>query len=78
MASSHKHAPWRKAILIPLWVIQLLLEGTLIITSAVTIAILASWDENYDGDGVYSDGIYGEMDHQTVHNLTHVYVSHPL
>jgi len=38
--SSHKHAPWRKSVLIPCWVVQLILLLALIGESALALAVV--------------------------------------
>lgn len=41
--STHKHAPWRKAILVPCWAVQLFVEVLMIIG----IAVMLSRPEEY-------------------------------
>jgi hypothetical protein len=72
-ASSHSHAPWRKAILIPFWVLQLGLEIYMMVVLALSVNSLYH-NVNEDGD------IYG-ADTYVRSNAEHVYaifsISHP-
>ena len=55
MASSHAYAPWRRALLVPFWFIQLLLEVIMIILLALSAGSLAN-PENKN-DVVEPDGL---------------------
>lgn len=53
MASQHPYAPWRRLILIPCWIIQILFPGFTFAIVAVGIAEIMSNDfddDSYDGD----------------------------
>ncbi len=45
MANTHKHTPWRKAVLVPFWVCQILLSLFMIAVFALALGVLA----NYNG-----------------------------
>ena len=45
--SHHKHAPWRKSVLIPFWTIQLLFELLMIAALALAVDVVTYYDE-YD------------------------------
>lgn len=54
MGSYHAHAPWRKAVLIPFWTIQLLLELLYLALLALAVGSIVTWEHNNDncGDGI--------------------------
>jgi hypothetical protein len=50
MKSQHSHAPWRKTVLIPFWVFQIILELLMIAVFALALGVLATYkDLNYGG-----------------------------
>jgi hypothetical protein len=48
MASRHAHAPWRKAMLIPFWTLQMFFMLVMIALLALAVGILVSWKNNDD------------------------------
>lgn len=54
MGSSHAHAPWRKAVLIPFWTIQLLVGLLDLALLGLSVGIIVTWEHNNDncGDGI--------------------------
>ncbi|CZR58459.1 uncharacterized protein PAC_08351 [Phialocephala subalpina] len=48
MGSYHAHAPWRKAVLIPFWTIQLLLELLDLALLALAVGVIVTWVKNKD------------------------------
>ena len=49
ISSNHKHAPWRKSVLIPFWVVQLIFELVIIAALALSVAAVEYYDDNgYD------------------------------
>ncbi|KAF7877404.1 hypothetical protein EAF04_001081 [Stromatinia cepivora] len=62
MASEHPYAPWRRLILVPCWIIQLLLSGFTLVIIAVVVAqfMRDGFDDDHDdynGDFKTSFGI---------------------
>jgi hypothetical protein len=64
-ASSHSHAPWRKAILIPFWVLQLGFELFMIVLLVLSVNCLS---RKVDEGG----NIYGADTH-ALSNAEHMY-----
>lgn len=48
MGSYHAHAPWRKAVLVPFWTIQLLLELLDLALLALAVGVIVTWVKNKD------------------------------
>lgn len=71
MASQHSHAPWRKSLLIPFWVIQLLLEIILIAGLAVAESALVVYHDNYED--TYYDNNDFTLDNNAVRQAQHMY-----
>lgn len=69
MVKTHKHAPWRKSVLVPFWVIQLLFELLLIGDLALAENILINF-ENY-----YSDSDSLPIDDSTIDSAMNMCVS---
>lgn len=55
MASHHKHAPWRKVVLVPFWIVQIFCMLCFIAIFAYLEE--ASWRPDEDGD-VFNDDKY--------------------
>jgi hypothetical protein len=70
MSSQHKHAPWRKAVLIPFWCIQLFFELLDIIVLGLAVGVVNEWHNEYDDDN-------GVIVTDTVDTAYKMYVSHP-
>lgn len=47
-ASHHKYAPWRRAILVPFWVLQILLMLAISALLGLAIGVLNQYDANED------------------------------
>lgn len=65
MGSYHAHAPWRKAILIPFWTIQLLIGLLDLALLGLAVGIIVTWENDNDncGDGIdcnFSDNVSTE------------------
>jgi hypothetical protein len=74
-ASYHKHAPWRKAFLIPFWVLQLLLELLLIALLALAESALVLWQQDINDD--VDDGSLPSDFNNVVDSADHMYVFSP-
>lgn len=74
MGSYHAHAPWRKAVLIPFWTIQLLLELVDLALLALAVGVIVTWEHNNDNCG---DGIDCNLDLSDVSTGAKMYVSPP-
>ncbi len=48
--ANHSHAPWRKAVLVLFWVVQLLLELVMIALLALAVGVLVTYSDDYDYD----------------------------
>lgn len=48
MKDQHKHAPWRKTVLVPFWTIQLLLELVMIGLMGLALGVLVNWDRDFE------------------------------
>jgi hypothetical protein len=48
MAAHHPYAPWRRVILVPCWIIQLLLPAFTFVVMALAISVLMR--DDFDGD----------------------------
>jgi hypothetical protein len=48
----HNHAPWRKAILIPFWVVQSCALLGMIGILSLSLGVLASWDDDKLNDAL--------------------------
>ncbi|CAD6449016.1 17ef9a2c-dd50-4640-aba5-11f20fd69162 [Sclerotinia trifoliorum] len=61
MATEHPYAPWRRLILVPCWIIQVLLSGFTLVINAVAVAQFmrddSGDDDDYNGDFKTSFGI---------------------
>lgn len=73
-SSYHSHAPWRKAILIPFWTLQLGFELLMIGLLALSVGYLS----NYVNDSSYSevvddDGNIYDVDTHALNNAEHKY-----
>ena len=63
MASSHKYPPWRRAILVPFWTLQLLFMLIMIALLAFAVGILMKYDNNTDyGLGSYDGAVDQAVD----------------
>lgn len=51
MGSTHAHAPWRKAVLIPFWTIQLLIGLLDLAILALAVGVIVNWSNN-NGDNL--------------------------
>lgn len=62
--ADHSHAPWRKAILIPFWVVQLALELLMIALLALAVGVLVRWDDNdsFNDSYYYPSGDREDLD----------------
>lgn len=71
-ASYHSHAPWRKAILIPFWTLQLGFELLIIGLIALAAGFLNRYfdDTSYIEDG---EGDILEVDYADLDNTEHMY-----
>lgn len=49
IASEHKHAPWRKSVLIPCWTVQLFFEVWNVALLSAGLALIAK--DNYEVNG---------------------------
>lgn len=52
MANTRSHSPWRKTVLVPFWILQILLEILMIGTFGLALGVLAK----YTADSVDADG----------------------
>jgi hypothetical protein len=48
MANTHSHSPWRKAILIPFWVLQIFLSLWMIAVFVLEIVVVQNFDPSTD------------------------------
>jgi hypothetical protein len=65
MGSYHAHAPWRKAVLIPFWTIQLLVGLLDLALLGLAVGIIVNWEHNNDDcadtfDCNYNDNVSTE------------------
>lgn len=67
--ANHSHAPWRKAILIPFWVVQLGLELIMIALLALAVGVLVHYDNNNDYD------YYNSVDENDVERAGKMYAA---
>ena len=70
MASRHAHAPWRKAVLIPFWTIQMFFMLVFIGLLAVAAGVLVSWEKN---DDEYEEELNGVSD-DAINKASRMYV----
>jgi hypothetical protein len=71
-ASYHSHAPWRKAILIPFWTLQLGFELLLI----GVVAVAAGYLSHYEDDSSYvvdENGTIYQVDNHALNITEHRY-----
>jgi len=45
-ASTHKHAPWRKSVLIPAWIVQLFFEFWMVVIMGLALGVVIANDTN--------------------------------
>jgi hypothetical protein len=64
MANTHKHAPWRKSVLVPFWALQLLLELLLIGVLGLAEGVLVNYDDFNNNDEI--------IDENTINHATHM------
>lgn len=57
MARQHPYAPWRRLILVPCWIIQVLFPGFTLGIAAVGISLIIRKDLGENDDGTY-DGSF--------------------
>ncbi|KAH8667400.1 hypothetical protein BGZ60DRAFT_431641 [Tricladium varicosporioides] len=57
MPARHSHAPWRKAILIPCWCIQLFFMLAMIALLGLSIGVIVSWQKSYNNNGYDADDL---------------------
>lgn len=48
MAKAHKYPPWKRAILVPFWTLQILFMLIIIGLLALAVGVLLQYDENED------------------------------
>jgi hypothetical protein len=73
-ASYHSHAPWRKAILIPFWTLQLGFEFLMIAVVALAAGYLSTYVDGSDYDQVVDDnGEIYDVDNNTLNVAEHRY-----
>ncbi|KAN0110570.1 hypothetical protein V8E51_006957 [Hyaloscypha variabilis] len=71
-ASYHSHAPWRKAILIPFWTLQLGFELLMIAVVALAAGYLSTYVDGSDYDQVVDDnGEIYDVDNNTLNVAEH-------
>jgi hypothetical protein len=70
--SYHSHAPWRKAVLIPFWILQICFEVVMIGVIAVAAGYLSRY-ESSPSDIIEVDGSYYEVDDQALNVTEHRY-----
>ena len=75
MAPRHNHAPWRKAFLIPFWVLQILLELLMIALLGLAEGALVIWQQNYNND--VNEGLPSDFN-DSVDHADHMYVCPPM
>jgi len=66
MVNMHKHAPWRKSVLVPFWTLQLLLELLLIAVLGLAEGVLVNYDDFHNNDEI--------IDENTINHATHMSV----
>ncbi|KAF4632775.1 hypothetical protein G7Y89_g5340 [Cudoniella acicularis] len=75
MGSKHNHAPWRKAVLIPFWILQLLFMLIMIALLGLSIGLLVTWEKDNDSDSDLTyDGLTEDAVEKTVHIIAPVWI----
>jgi hypothetical protein len=69
MAPNHIHAPWRKGILLPFWILQLLFEILIIGLLAFALSVLVIGHKNVE---TIDNLVYSNVDSGTVGEAEHV------
>ncbi len=72
-ASYHAHAPWRKAILIPFWTLQLGFEILMIGLVAIAAGYLSHYVDESSYSVVDDNGTLYEVDNHTLNIAEHRY-----
>jgi hypothetical protein len=73
-ASYHSHAPWRKAILIPFWTLQLGFELLMIGLLALSVGYLSNYvDDSSYSEVVDDDGTIYDVDTHALNIAEHRY-----
>lgn len=75
MAPHHNHAPWRKAFLIPFWILQILLELLLIGLLGLAESVLVIWQRDINDD--VNDGSLPSDFVDVVDHADHMYAPPP-
>ena len=74
MATYHSHAPWRKAICIPFWTLQLGFELLMIAVIALAAGYLSTYVDSSGYDEVVDDnGQIYEVDNHALNVAEHRY-----